>query len=1322
MAAISNARDLILQATSPRLTVTAVTIVPGASGFLKDKNVLALSPGTLSLTTILTGFIAAQATYSWYYASSLNPTTFTLLVSGLGVSYNNYNITNTAFLTHVGAGTSVIYKCKVTQAGWADAETTTTINYTKRANDIPVAVLNKTSIVLPTTASDVVDYASSGSRITVSIGGVNIPYAASGSNSFSIATPTISSGTIVVDGAPTTQTTTILNDTRVYGNLSGMAAGNAAATVTYTVTARDVDGVATTIPLTQTISKAASGIGGYVYTLTTPSIVVREQDNINFTPTTITASATLAIGGAAATAYSGIFKIYTSTNDGVSYILRNTSTATSSYVYTLQDYASVRTTNIKVELYLADGVTLIDTDIIPVNLEGQYALNLTNDNHTVSTGTSGAATGLSITSEAEIYLGLTKQTTGWTFSWAASPGITITGANTSTVTVTGITADGTVIVTATQTSTNLTRTAVFTVSRAITGSTGINSFRIDLSNDNQTVRINAAGTVTSTLPSTTVTVYNGSAVDSGWTLSAAYSNANITGSFASAVTVNPNVFSITAFPATAGLDGYVDISATKSGYATLNARFTLTKTSNAVIYSLVASADSVYKNTSGVSTPNAITFTAYQIDGNNTATVYSGGTITIQAAISGGAFANVVNGVVASSSSYTIADNTTFVSIKGILNVGGVVDNETVPILSDGNSIYTGTVYRQIASTTAPSGGSYNFSNGTLTAPTDWSITQPTTTTVPTWACDYTFTGGSASTVTAGTWTNLHIDAVKGDQGTGGRTIAVVEIYKTGGGPGPTGDVTYTFSTNTVTEVVVGNLNGWTIAMPASSTTGVYMRKAYFSAVAPADTATNANTSWSASVLVAQNGSSGNPGDPGSATFVINRGAAATNTAPTAAEITAASIGRASGNGIAGDIVTIYNNANNNAIWRCTVSGTPGTWITQASYLTGDLIVSGTITANKLASGAAEIATGNIFELGQTNYGYAGVITGRTATSAAIAVQGFSTVAGGQGGGLVGGAIGNSYGVQGQNATNNNFNVLNSLGVVGGSTYGVIGRGLNSAGGADNNANTSYWYSEGYLGTHSEGGLFKKYSGGAVTKQVSLATASYAINVPAGGGLVKFADGLDGMTSTTQNYSSNISSYLLSGSIYYNVGFAGTDTNLVLALGSGLITSYKGISPSGDNATGQTLGTSGARWNNVFSANGVTTTSDIRLKTNIQNSNLGLEFINQLRPVSYKFISGSKVETGEFIETTIPGTDSVHREPIYEDVAGVRTHYGLIAQEVKTTLNTLNTGDFAGFVLGDKNDPDSRHHLRYDQFVAPLIKAVQELSAKITALENRLNS
>jgi len=47
--------------------------------------------------------------------------------------------------------------------------------------------------------------------------------------------------------------------------------------------------------------------------------------------------------------------------------------------------------------------------------------------------------------------------------------------------------------------------------------------------------------------------------------------------------------------------------------------------------------------------------------------------------------------------------------------------------------------------------------------------------------------------------------------------------------------------------------------------------------------------------------------------------------------------------------------------------------------------------------------------------------------------------------------------------------------------------------------------------------------------------------------------------------------------------------------------------------------------------------------------------------------------------------------------------------------------DFAGWVLADKDDPDSPQRLRYEQFVPVLAKAVQELAARLEAMEKPKN-
>jgi hypothetical protein len=131
--------------------------------------------------------------------------------------------------------------------------------------------------------------------------------------------------------------------------------------------------------------------------------------------------------------------------------------------------------------------------------------------------------------------------------------------------------------------------------------------------------------------------------------------------------------------------------------------------------------------------------------------------------------------------------------------------------------------------------------------------------------------------------------------------------------------------------------------------------------------------------------------------------------------------------------------------------------------------------------------------------------------------------------------------------------------------------------------------------------------------------------------------------------------------------------------------------------------TSNRFWKTIYSNTGTINTSDQRLKTDVAVSPLGLDFINNLNPVKYKFIEG--------------GTEIVEGDIV--SIPGSRTHYGLIAQEVKEVLDAAGVGDFAGWVKMDMSQEDSMQGLRYDQFVAPLIKAVQELTARVKALEEQ---
>jgi hypothetical protein len=157
------------------------------------------------------------------------------------------------------------------------------------------------------------------------------------------------------------------------------------------------------------------------------------------------------------------------------------------------------------------------------------------------------------------------------------------------------------------------------------------------------------------------------------------------------------------------------------------------------------------------------------------------------------------------------------------------------------------------------------------------------------------------------------------------------------------------------------------------------------------------------------------------------------------------------------------------------------------------------------------------------------------------------------------------------------------------------------------------------------------------------------------------------------------------------------------------ITNGGNTQPGADNA--YSLGASGIRWSAVWAVNGTIQTSDEREKKDIVDSDLGLDFINKLRPVSFKWKVGQNVVTSE---TIINENGEEESKQVITPREGIRTHYGLIAQEVETLLDGK---DFGGFIHDKETDIKG---LRYDQFVPLLINAIQEQNLLINNLESRL--
>lgn len=184
---------------------------------------------------------------------------------------------------------------------------------------------------------------------------------------------------------------------------------------------------------------------------------------------------------------------------------------------------------------------------------------------------------------------------------------------------------------------------------------------------------------------------------------------------------------------------------------------------------------------------------------------------------------------------------------------------------------------------------------------------------------------------------------------------------------------------------------------------------------------------------------------------------------------------------------------------------------------------------------------------------------------------------------------------------------------------------------------------------------------------------------------------------------------------FYNKShFAGSQYPQIYGNGTYLIFGYgnsqslqldnsKRFMPTADNS--YTLGYSGYRWKQIYAAAGSISTSDRNAKKDITElDNQSYDFVMGLKPSKYRFIENESN----------------------------RIHYGLIAQDVEEVLGNLGiaTSDFAGFVKSPKVQVDEstrketvidgeyEYGLRYEEFIAPIIKVLQMQDKKIKNLDN----
>lgn len=133
----------------------------------------------------------------------------------------------------------------------------------------------------------------------------------------------------------------------------------------------------------------------------------------------------------------------------------------------------------------------------------------------------------------------------------------------------------------------------------------------------------------------------------------------------------------------------------------------------------------------------------------------------------------------------------------------------------------------------------------------------------------------------------------------------------------------------------------------------------------------------------------------------------------------------------------------------------------------------------------------------------------------------------------------------------------------------------------------------------------------------------------------------------------------------------------------------------------------------IGGAVGWTNFSDERIKKDVKENVPGLVFINQLRPVTYHFNTKKEEE--------LMGKKDTLNEAAESKLESIQ-FTGFLAQEVDRAAKRINY-DFSGV-----DNVGKIMGLRYSEFVVPLVKSVQELSAKndslqkaLDALQSRLN-
>ena len=269
-----------------------------------------------------------------------------------------------------------------------------------------------------------------------------------------------------------------------------------------------------------------------------------------------------------------------------------------------------------------------------------------------------------------------------------------------------------------------------------------------------------------------------------------------------------------------------------------------------------------------------------------------------------------------------------------------------------------------------------------------------------------------------------------------------------------------------------------------------------------------------------------------------------------------------------------------------------------------------------------------------------------------------------------------------------------------------------------------------------------------------------------------YGDGDTGISFGASDAGSLFDIYYIGDTLKFRSDWAGKRDQFVLTRANGSLNAYF----TGNVGIGTTSPTTGYKLDVIgdIRCQALTQYSDANKKENVNDLNLGLDFVTKLRPVSFKWKDTEEVKEYEEVEEDVYEEQEVtttekvielvdgkyvqkeiekvvkqkvqvfDEVDLYDEQGNVigkhqvarkqkvmkevvkkqaeshkRKHFGLLAQEVEQIAKDLGIDmkDFGMIKITNYNNPDAEHEygLDYTQLIPVLIKAIQDLAQKVNA-------